>query len=244
MTSSSTAGTSPEIHGKRAGKPVGLRCNVAALANAIRTAHERGVRKESYEDFKLARLRVRAAPLPTKVAERLNHFGAHELSETEFLVAPATSQRISRWHVVEHVHLRAFRLHRPHDRARGPLAVFEDEGSDCVPRLQGERGCRVDQLLLISDRLDGTTGEVDVETEIAALDLVCVAYELLARHAEVGSDCSVHVHVVEMASVDCTLGRRQQQLLARGGLEFGVLGGLLMAFAGCWQFVSRHMRSY
>lgn len=77
MTSSSTAGTSPEIHGKRAGKLVGLRCNVAALANAIRTAHERGVRKESYEDFKLARLRVRAAPLPTKVAERLNHFGAH-----------------------------------------------------------------------------------------------------------------------------------------------------------------------
>lgn len=75
------------IKAKRAGKPIGLRCNVDALANAVRTAQERGARRDTYEDFKLARLRLGAGPLTTEVGARLALFGAHELGEAEFLSA-------------------------------------------------------------------------------------------------------------------------------------------------------------
>jgi hypothetical protein len=80
-------GASLVVQGKRAGKPIGLRCNVAALANAIRTAQERGGRKDTYEDFKLARLRLIAGPLTTKVSERLAAFAPHEFGEAEILLA-------------------------------------------------------------------------------------------------------------------------------------------------------------
>ncbi|VTU44185.1 hypothetical protein [Variovorax sp. RA8] len=74
-----------EIEGKRAGKPIGLRTNVGAVASAIANAFDRGARKDTYDEFKLARLRHTAGALTTKVAERLALFGAHELGEADFL---------------------------------------------------------------------------------------------------------------------------------------------------------------
>jgi hypothetical protein len=76
-----------EIRAKRGGKPIAFSCRIDALANAIRTAQERGARRDTYEDFKLARLRLGAGPLTTAVAARLALSGAHELGEAEFLLA-------------------------------------------------------------------------------------------------------------------------------------------------------------
>lgn len=87
VTKVDEAGIELEIEGKRAGKPIGLRTNVGAVANAIATAFDRGARKDTYEHFKLTRLRHTAGPLTTTVAERLALFGAHELGEAEFLTA-------------------------------------------------------------------------------------------------------------------------------------------------------------
>ena len=75
------------VEGKRGGKPVGLRCNVSALANAIQTAWERKARPDTYEDFKLARMRQNASPLAAKVAARLANFESNELGEAEILSA-------------------------------------------------------------------------------------------------------------------------------------------------------------
>jgi hypothetical protein len=127
-------GTALEIHGKRAGKPIGLRCNVAALANAIRTAQERGARKDTYEDFKLGRLRLGAGALTTKVAERLALFGAHELGEAEFLSALARPEQMPQ---AVFLALQALEESMEMDVAKGQdcLSGFDD--------LQGE----VDRLL-------------------------------------------------------------------------------------------------
>ena len=85
VTKVDASGIELEIEGKRAGKPIGLRTSVGAVANAIATAFDRGARKDTYDQFKLTRLRLTAGPLTTKVAERLALFGAHELGEAEFL---------------------------------------------------------------------------------------------------------------------------------------------------------------
>lgn len=87
LTKVDAAGIELEIEGKRAGKPIGLRTNVGAVANAIAIAFDRGARKDTYEEFKLTRLRHAAGPLTTTVAERLALFGAHELGEAAFLAA-------------------------------------------------------------------------------------------------------------------------------------------------------------
>lgn len=87
VTTVGAAGIELELEGKKAGKPIGLRTNVGAVANAIATAFDRGARKDTYENFKLTRLRHTAGSLITKVAERLALFGAHELGEAEFLTA-------------------------------------------------------------------------------------------------------------------------------------------------------------
>lgn len=113
------------IAGKRGAKPIGLRCNVTSLANAIRNAHERGARSDTYEDFKLARLRLGAGPLTTQVAERLALFGAHELGEAEFLVALARPEQMP-----QPVYLALQALGES-------LEMAVAKGEDCLPGFDG-----------------------------------------------------------------------------------------------------------
>jgi hypothetical protein len=71
VTKVGATGIELELEGKRVGKPIGLRTNVGAVVNPIATAFDRGARKDTYENFKLTRLRHTAGPLTTKVAELL-----------------------------------------------------------------------------------------------------------------------------------------------------------------------------
>jgi len=64
-------GVELELRGKRGGLVVGVACDVMGLANAVRRAHERGMRPDSFDQFKLARVRERAGPLISKVASSL-----------------------------------------------------------------------------------------------------------------------------------------------------------------------------
>jgi hypothetical protein len=121
VQSVSADGIELEIRAKRGGKLIAFACRIDALANAIRTAHERGARPDAYEDFKLARLRHGAEPLTRTVAARVAHFGAHELGEAEFLLALAEPESMSQ---------PVFRA--LHDLAES-LDMAVAKGQDCLP---------------------------------------------------------------------------------------------------------------
>jgi hypothetical protein len=122
------SGVSLVVQGKRAGKPIGLRCNVEALARAIRTAQERGARKDTYEEFRLARLRLNAGPLTPKVAERLVAFAPHELGEAEILLALRQPGEMA-----QPVHLALQALAESIDMAAA-------RGEDCMPCFDDVQG--------------------------------------------------------------------------------------------------------
>jgi len=83
ILSAEEGATQVVVQGKRGAQTVSLSCSVVALARAVQSAHEHGLRPDGFDEFKLTRARDRAGPLIAKVAANL----VRDMDETSILAS-------------------------------------------------------------------------------------------------------------------------------------------------------------
>lgn len=115
-------GTQLVIEGTRRAQAVTLSCSVVGLARAVQSAHERGMRPDGYDEFKLSRARACAGPLISKVAANL----VRDMDETSILACLSRAEEMPK-----HVFLAL-------QRCAESMELAAAQGHDCLEGFDAE----------------------------------------------------------------------------------------------------------